>query len=152
MASLLDFVERVRTLQDLPLVGAISLSDAVVDDEERCVLALALGCRVGGVETSEGEWPMAMHFPDRLLARRIGIVMGLPWSATPPAVRLPDAIADVAVSHHFGLTEAGELGFLRGWWVPVDEDDGELAFFTPHDELLPDGDWLLPSQSRRGRT
>src|SRR4051794_38163389 len=125
MASLLDFVERIRTLQDLPLAGAIVLLGTVPDDPEQCVLAAALGAPVGpvgGTGPDDHEWDAALWLSDRLTARRIGIVMGLEWRADPPAVRLPGDVADLAVSQHRGCVEADEIGFLRGWWVPSDDD------------------------------
>lgn len=145
MASLLDFVERIRALQDLPPVGSLVLAGTVADDEHSCVLAEALGCAVGDVETAQGSWMFAMTFDDRMVARRIGIVMGLEWSANPAAVKLPVEISDLAVAQHFGLAEADGLGFLRGWWVGEGDDESEWTYWTPTDELLPDGQWQLPA-------
>lgn len=154
MASLVDFIDRVRTLQDLPPHGAVALAGTDPDDEDACVLAVALGCRVTSVGGDDGggpEWLYAMRFDDRLLARRIGVVLGLEWRAEPPAVRLPDAVMDLAVSQHLGKVEADDVGFLRGWWVPMgDEGEGEWEYLTPYDDdLLPDAEWKLPSSGGR---
>lgn len=150
MASLLDFVERIRVLQDLPPVGAVDLSGTVPDDAERCVLATALGGlvhAVGGTGPDDAVWTSALIVDDRLTARRIGIVMGLEWRADPPAVRLPDEVADLGVAQHYGTVEADDMGFLRCWWIPVDEGERRWTFRTPSDDLLSGDLWQLPRES-----
>jgi hypothetical protein len=151
VASLLDFVERIRALQDLPPIGAIELSETVADDAERCLLATALGGTVHAVgwDDPAGDplWTSALIVADRLTARRIGIVMGLDWRADPPAVRLPDEVADVAVAQHVGAVEADDVGFLRCWWIPLDHGEQRWTFRTPTDDLLPGGLWKLPTDS-----
>lgn len=149
MASLLEFVERVRALQDLPPVGAIDLAATIPDDAERCVLSTALGGTVHAVgwndQGCDPLWTSALIVEDRLVARRIGIVMGLEWQADPPAVRLPDEVGDLGVAQHWGVVEADDMGFLRCWWVPVDDDQGRWTFRTPTEDLLPGGLWMLPT-------
>jgi hypothetical protein len=76
-----------------------------------------------------------MRFEDRLTARRIGVVTGQEWIAEPPEVDLPDALIDLAVASHYDLVEPDEWGFVAGWWVP--DDEAELAWHTPTDELVP---------------
>ncbi len=155
MASLIDFVDRLRILQDLPTRGVVALSGTEVNDDENCLLARALLCRVGTVvgkcTTLDPDWPWAMRFSDRLLTRRVGIIMGLEWLPTPRAVRLPDAVADLGVAQHNGWVEADDLGLLSGWWVPADDQDGatgKWSYLTPYqDDLLPGGDWKLSPPS-----
>jgi hypothetical protein len=118
MASLLDFIERVRTLQDLPPLGMVVIAGTLPDDDEACVLAAALGCPVRAVGQGDDEWLYAMCFGDRLVARRVGIIMELPWRAEPPAVRVPDEVADLAVAQHHGRVEGDDIGLLHCWWVP----------------------------------
>jgi hypothetical protein len=123
------------------------VAGTVPDDENRSILSTALGCTVtsvGGCDGSDPEWLSAMVFEERLVARRIGVVMRLPWRVDPPAVRLPDEIADLRVSEHRGCIEADEVGFLRGWWVPDGENERDWEFITPSDDLVPDGDWQTP--------
>lgn len=150
MASLMNFVERVRTLQDLPLLGAIVLRGTEADDPDNCVLAQALGASIGSVGAGTPDdpaWPiLGLRVKDRLTARRIGIVMDLGWRGDPPAVALPDAVTDLAVSQSRGCVEADEMGFLRGWWVPADPDEATWVFRTPDEELVPDAQWNLPRQ------
>ena len=146
MASLLDFVERVRVLQDLPATGVIVFAGTEPDDDTRCVLATALGCRVEPRQDDDGDWHYVMCFQDRLLARRIGICMELSWTAEPPTVRLPEAIADLSVAQSHGTAEPDELGLLRCWWVE-DEYSG-WHMFTPHDELLGEHGWYPPAPRR----
>lgn len=147
MASLLDFINRVRTLQDLPAHPAVSLADTEPDDEEKCVLGHALGVPVGGSDAKGRDDKLVMRFNERLVARRVGIVMGLSWTPEPPEVDLPDALVDLTVAQHFGYVEADDIGFLRGWWVPEGPEDTQMCFYTPDDQLLPDADWVLPRRS-----
>lgn len=156
MASLVDFIDRVRTLQDLPPHGVLALTGTEPDNEDACALATALGCRVTSVGGDDGggpEWLHAMRFDDRLLPRRIGVVLGLDWRADPPAVRLPDAVADVAVSQHMGKVEADDVGLLRGWWVPLGTramEDGRISRHTTKTcSRTPNGSFLRPADGGR---
>lgn len=156
MASLRDFVDRVRTLVDMPPAGPLIVLGTEPDDPKHCVLARNLGIEihagVGGDRHRGGAWPFAMRFRDRLEARRVGIVMDLEWAAQPPVVKLPDPLVDLVVADHFGKVEADDIGFLRGWWVPIDEGettDRNWQFHTPDDpHLLPNGQWHLPHAIR----
>jgi hypothetical protein len=145
--SVLDFINRVRVLQDLSQWDALPLIETETDDERGDVVAFALGVPVGESEqpdwATNGRW--VMRFPDGVIARRVGIVCGLEWLADPPEVRLPDALVDLAVSQHHDVVVSDEAGFVRGWWVPGDED-GMPVFRTPTDPLIP-GDFGL---SERG--
>lgn len=136
---------------DLPPMGGLALAGTLVDDEERCVLATALGCPVRSVGEGDDEWLSAVCVPDRNVARRIGVIMGLPWRAEPPAVRLPDSVADVSVAQHYGAVEADEIGMLRCWWVPETPGGPATRMVTPTDELLDDGSWCRPGFDFRGR-
>jgi hypothetical protein len=147
MASLIDFVNRVRTLQDLPKLPGVWVTDTESDNDERCIVASALGVPVSTSRSPGREEEWVMRFTDRLLARRVGIVMGLSWRPDPPEVALPDALIDLCVAEHFGFIEVGEIGFLKCWWVPQGPDDTDLIPLAPTDELVGDGDWHL----REGR-
>jgi hypothetical protein len=140
MASLVDFINRVRTLQDLPKLLAVPVAGTERDDDEKCILASALDVQVCSDE-ERNEW--VMRFSDRRLARRVGIVMGLPWRLDPPEVTLPDPLIDLCVSEHFGFIEADEIGFLKCWWVPQGPDDTDLYPLAPTDDLVDSGDWHL---------
>ncbi len=138
MVSVLDFINRVRTLQDLGEWGALPLLRTEADDEHHDVVASALGVSVGESEhhdwAAQGRW--VMRFADRLTARRIGIVTGLEWRGDPPEVQLPDALVDLAVSQHLDIVVRDDVGFVRGWWVPGD-DDGMPVFLAVTDPLIP---------------
>src|SRR4051794_22217881 len=111
MASLQGFVDRVRTLLDMPLAGPLVVTGTEADDPRNCVLARNLGIQIHaglGGNRREGAWSFAMRFSERLEARRVGIVMDLEWTSNPPAVRLPDALVDLVVADHFGKVEADE--------------------------------------------
>ena len=152
MASLIDFIDRVRVLLDQPALGAVAVLGTVPDDDEHSILPTALGCTVTSVDGTEDdpEWLYAMRFADRLVARRVGIVMGLAWRPDPPAVRLPWEVADLAVAEHYGCVERDEVGFLRGWWVTPDPKKRGWTFITPYDDdLLLDGDWQTPYRAQR---
>ena len=143
MASLIDFIDRVRVQLDQPALGAVTVLGTVPDDDDHSILPTALGCTVtsiGGLEDNP-EWLFAMCFDDRLVALGVGIVLGLPWRPEPPAVRLPWAVADLAVAEHYGCVERDEVGFLRGWWESSDAERRDWTFVTPYDDdLLPGGD------------
>jgi hypothetical protein len=152
MANLMEWVNRVRTLQDLPAIGAIHVADNP-DDADECVVAGAIGCRVEGLNDvafgRQGRsWEWTMRFDERLLARRVGIVMGLPWLPDPPAVELPVASVDLACAESFGRLETDWLNLLTGWWVPADPAESAWEYLTPEDDLLVDGAWLLPRVPR----
>jgi len=138
VVSVLDFINRIRTLQQLDEWNALPLLGAEADDEHNDVVAAALGVPVGESEhpdwAAQGHW--VMRFPDRLTARRVGIVCGLAWLPEPPEVRLPDALVDLAVSQHLDVVVRDDVGFVRGWWVP-DEQNGMPVFLTPTDPLIP---------------
>lgn len=138
VTSVLDFINRVRTLQNLDEWGALPLLGTEADDERNDVVASALGGPVGESEhpewAAQGRW--VMRLPDRLTARRVGIVTGLEWLPEPPAVRLPDALVDLAVAQHLDVVVHDGIGFVRGWWVPGDEG-GLPVFLTPTDPLIP---------------
>src|SRR4051794_31171334 len=123
MASLQDFIDRVWTILDMPPAGPLLVVGTEPDDPYRCVLAYNLGLPVLCVPAGgprEPAWDFAIRFDNRLDARRVGIVMDLEWRASPPAVKLPDELIDLVVADHLGKVEADDMGFLRGWWVPMD--------------------------------
>src|SRR4051812_39532675 len=119
MISLLEFVNRIRTLIDLTEMPCIWLTGTAQDDEANCIVATALGLPVGQSEnlgwSAESRWVMRM--PDRATARLVGIVTDLDWRADPPEVALPDEVIDLAVSHHFAAVESDDIGVLAAWWV-----------------------------------
>jgi hypothetical protein len=153
MASLLEWVNSVRTLLDRPELPGIELDRTERDDDENCVVAMALGQPVGPSAASEDALDWVIRFDDGRVARRVGIIMGLKWRPEPPEVDLPEAVVDLAVSHHRGWVEADELGFLLAWWVPKSADQepasqGELKLISPLDEDLLDGRlWQYPKEA-----
>lgn len=148
MASVLDFINRVRTLIDLPETAAVVITGTDPGSDDNCVVAQALGVSIGESEAEGSGEHWVMRFTDRLVARRVGIVMGLRWTADPPEVELPSPIVDLAVSQHFGVLEVDDVGFLRGWWVPAASDHREdmrateWELFTPRDDLIDGRPWV----------
>jgi len=134
MASLIEFAEEVRVLQDLPgLNGVITLAGTERDDVDKGVVPQALGVRVG--QSCKRRWRCrpwwSMFFDDRLTARRVGIVLGLDWCPTGREVRLPWPVVDLEVAASKGLVESDEMGWLAGWWVP-DDPKGEEELVAGH--------------------
>ncbi len=126
----------------MPVLSAVLVAGTERDDDKKCILASALGVPVSGRDALGQEW--VMRFSDRLVARRVGIVMGLAWRPDPPEVTLPDALVDLCVSEHFGVIEVDDIGFLKCWWVPQGPNGTHLFPFAPTDDLVDDGDWCLP--------
>jgi hypothetical protein len=144
MASLLDFVNRVRTIQDLDEIPYLLLDGTETDDGENCVLARALGVPIYPVDHGDR---MEMHFRTAQMARRVGVVMYLEWRSDPPAVLLPHEVSDVAVADHLELVRGDEFGVLQSWLVPTGEPTAPWLELTPDDpHLLSEAPWQL----RRG--
>jgi hypothetical protein len=88
LVSVLDFVNRVRTLQGLGERVALPLLGTEADDEHSDAVASALGVPVG--ESEHPQWAegarWVMRFPERRIARDVGMVTGLdwlPWRSSP---------------------------------------------------------------------
>ncbi len=137
MVSLLDFANRIRTLQELEEERVVWVRGTEPDDERNCVVARALGVPIG--ESAHHEWARegrwVMRFADRLAARRVGTVTGLAWLPEPAEVALPDVLVDLVVAHHYDACRGDDLGILRVWVVP-DGDTGSCSWLTPTDDLI----------------
>lgn len=139
----LAFINRVRTIQELDELSAIDLKNTIPDDMSRCVLARAMQCEIDGARhpawASDHRW--VMRFADRAMARLVGIVTEQEWAGEHREVALPEDLVDLAVAAHAGVLLSDEPGFLRGWWVPADEEGTEWrlhvmpGFRSPVDEL-----------------
>ena len=120
---LLGFVNTVRAAQGLDLVRGLSVSGADADDEERCALALAMGCAVGlsddAAWAARGQW--VVRFSGRVTAASVAAATGAPWLPDQDEVALPWDVADFAVAAHFGFVEADGSGHVLAWFVPVED-------------------------------
>lgn len=129
--AVLGFVNTVRALCGRPARRALPLTGCERDRDDRCVVSMALGLEVGDSAhppwAADGRW--VMRLSDAATARRVGARTGQAWRAHPPEVRLPEALVDLAVSHHLGLVVPDDDGRVRGWWLPG--ADGFPAFRTP---------------------
>jgi len=114
--SVLDFVNRVRSLLALDDLPCVWLSGTEQDDETNCIVANALGLPVGESEHEDwsGESRWVMRLPDPATARLVGVATGLDWRAQPAEAALPDVLIDLAVSYHFAAVEGDEAGALAG--------------------------------------
>jgi hypothetical protein len=136
VTSIIDFADAVRALCGRPHRRALPLANCERDSDERCVVAAALGVSVG--ESAHPSWAVdgrwVMRFADPATARRVGIGLDQPWRAEPAEVLLPDALVNLAVSHHYGVVVPDDGGDVRGWWLPG--ADGLPVFCTPTDPLI----------------
>ena len=122
------------------MLSGLSVVGADADDEERCALALAMGCSVGGSESAswapEGRW--VMRFTDRATAERVADASGMAWLQGLGKVVLPWEVVDFAVAAHLGLIEEDESGRVVSWLAPVDDEDVPERHAMP----LPEREWL----------
>lgn len=137
MTSVLDFINRVRTICELTEWVELPFLGTEPDHETGCVVAAALGVPVG--ESGNPEWAAqglwVMRFDDLRLARRVGVVTGQAWLSESPEVRLPEVLVDLAVAQHLDAVVPDDVGFVRGWWVPT--GNGDRHFHKPGDPLIP---------------
>lgn len=127
---LLRFINQVRGVHELGMLRCLNLLGTDPFDEQRCVLAQALNCEVGG--SANPTWDAAAHwvmrFDDLWTARTVGIVTEQEWLPDVFEVRLAERLVDFAVSAHHDLIETDDLGFVSAWFVPRDGHDLEQGF------------------------
>ena len=119
--QVLDCVNSVRTVQGLETLGAIELDASGTFD---AMLDAALGCDLGPATHPqlEREHRWALSFPDPGTSRAVAETLAARWSRDHSEVEAPQALVDLAVAAHYGLVFADDMGFLKGWIVPSDDD------------------------------
>jgi len=134
---LLDFVNAVRALQGREPVDTLPLVATEADDDRDGFVAVTLGCEAG--DALDPEWSAQDRWVLRFSASRdaedVAAMFGLPLSRRYNEVMAPADLVDLMVSEHFGLVEADDEGFVRGWWVPIDGRDAVMEWRTPRDEM-----------------
>jgi hypothetical protein len=119
--QVLDCINAVRTVQGLETLGAIELDASETFDE---MLDAALGCTLGPAAhpqlDREHRW--ALSFPDPGTARAVAETLGARWSRDHSEVESPQALVDLAIAAHHGLVFSDDMGFLKGWIVPSEND------------------------------
>jgi hypothetical protein len=142
MASLLDFVNRVRTIKDLDELQFLMLDGTVTDDVYYCLLGTAIEVPVVSSPGDDGGFEM--QFPDAQMARTVGVVMYLEWDRDRHTVRLPEPVSDVVVAAHFEFVRSDCEGRFIGWLLPTGDREHPWVEMSPTDEnLLPDAQWCL---------
>jgi hypothetical protein len=119
--QVLDCVNSVRAVQGLDTLGAIELDAAETFD---AMLDTALGCTLGPAAHPqlEREHRWALSFADPATARAVAQTLAARWSRDHSEVEAPQALVDLAIAAHYGLVFSDDMGFLKGWIVPSDND------------------------------
>jgi hypothetical protein len=119
--QVLDYVNLVRTVQGLGTLGAIELDASETFD---AMLDAALGCTLGPAAHPqlEREHRWALSFPDPGTARAVAEALAARWSRDHSEVEAPQALVGLAIAAHYGLVFSDDMGFLKGWIVPSDEE------------------------------
>jgi hypothetical protein len=131
--EILRFVNAVRRVRGLPPLARISFASADEASEQRCVVALATGLRVGG--SDDPRWDS--HFVIRCENPRLAVAIGMagrPHNSL-GEVALPEEVEKLAVLFDQGECREADLVYVREGEPGVSADRRVSTPAGPTDRL-----------------
>lgn len=123
--EVLDAINAVRSTVGLGPLGAIELEGSGHNDRALCVTCalnaaaqcnITVGCEPGTCRTR------VFRFDEHDRAVLVAAATGVPVSLEEPEAATPMALDSLCIADAYGLTFVDDVGRLRGWIEPSDDD------------------------------